>query len=92
MLNQNALGLVPRTAAETRQAPLEILVQIALDGAPGDISVSCDQVVGQIVALEPKDLDLALDTRVRVIVPVVSQSTPVVPRKNDRPHDRSTRC
>ena len=67
MLDQGAVGLMPGTAADTRQATFEVLVQVALDGAPGDIGVGGDLVVGQTVALEPENFHLALDAGVGVM-------------------------
>ena len=67
-----------------------VLVEVALDGAPGDVGVGGDLVVGQAVALQPEDLHLALDAGVGVVVPVVGQGLPVVRREGDDPHDGST--
>src|SRR5512147_1268740 len=83
---------MPPAAAQARQAALMILVEVALDGAPGDVGVGGDLVVTQAVALEPEDLHLALDAGVGVVVTVVGQSFPVVRREGDDPHDGSTRC
>ena len=91
VLDQGALGLMPAAATQARQAALEVLVEVALDGATGDVGVGGDVVVGQAVALEPEDLHLALDAGVGVMIPVVGQP-PVVCGEGDDPHDRSTRC
>ena len=90
VLDQGALGLMPAAAAQARQAAFEVLVEVALDGAPGDVGVGGDVVVVQSVALEPEDLHLALDAGVGVMVPVVGQGPPVVCGEGDDPHDRST--
>ena len=92
MLGQGALGLMPPTAAETRQTAFKVFLNASLDGAPGDIGVRGNRVVAQAVALEPEDLHLALDSGVGVMVPVVGQSPPVLRREGDRPHHRSTGC
>src|SRR5207302_1509568 len=55
VLVQGALGLMPVTLAQARQSALEILVEVALDGAAGDVGECGDPVVGQAVALEPED-------------------------------------
>ena len=73
-----ALGLVPAEAAEARQAALEVLVEVALDGAPGDVGVGGDLGVGQAVALQPEDFHLALDAGVGVVVAVVGEGPPIV--------------
>ena len=86
------VGLMPLTLTEARQAALEILVEVALDGAPGDVGVGGDLVVGQAVALEPEDLHLALDAGVGVVVAVVGQGFPVVLGEGDRAHDGPPRC
>jgi hypothetical protein len=39
VLGQGAVGLMPLTLTEARQPALEILVEVALDGAPGDVGV-----------------------------------------------------
>ena len=75
---------MPPAAAQVRQAALIILVEVALDGAPGDVGVGGDLVVSQAVALEPEDLHLALDAGVGVVVTVVGQGVPVVRREDAR--------
>ena len=83
-------GLMPAAAAKSRQTALDVLVEVALDGASGDIGVGGDLVVAQPVALEPEDLHLALDAGVGVMIPVVGQGPPIVRGEGDDPHDRST--
>ena len=83
VLGQGAVGVMPPAAAQVRQAALIILVEVALDGAPGDVGVGGDLVVSQAVALEPEDLHLALDAGVGVVVTVVGQGVPVVRREGD---------
>ena len=90
MLDQGALGLMPTEAAKLRQAALDVIVEVALDGAEGDIGVGCDVVVAQPMALQPEDFHLALDAGVGVIIPVVGQGPPIVWGEGDDPHDRST--
>ena len=90
VLGQGAVGVMPPAAAQVRQAALIILVEVALDGAPGDVGVGGDLVVSQAVALEPEDLHLALDAGVGVVVTVVGQGVPVVRREGDDPQDGST--
>ena len=90
VLGQGAVGVMPPAAAQVRQAALIILVEVALDGAPGDVGGGGDLVVSQAVALEPEDLHLALDAGVGVVVTVVGQGVPVVRREGDDPHDGST--
>ena len=86
-----APGLMPPAATEALQAAFEVLVEVALDGASGDVGVGGDPVMAQAVALEPEDLDLALDAGFGVMVAVVGQGSPVVRGEGDRPHDGSTR-
>jgi hypothetical protein len=81
VLGQGGVGVMPPAATQARQAALMILVEVALDGAPGDVGVGGDLVVVQAVALEPEDLHLALDAGVGVVVTVVGQSFPVVRRE-----------
>ena len=71
VFDQGASGMMARAATQVGQAPLEVLVQGALDAATGDISVGGDVVVAEAVALEPEHLHLALDPRVGVMVTVV---------------------
>ena len=78
MLDQGALGLMPAAAAQPRQAALDGLVEVALDGTEGDIGVGCDVVVVEPVALQPEDFHLALDAGVRMKIPVVGQGPPIV--------------
>ena len=92
VLGQDALGLMPRAAAQARQTTLQVLVKVALDGAAGDIGVGGNVIVVQSVTLQPEDLHLALDAGIRVVVPVVGEGTPVVRREGDRAHDGSARC
>ena len=79
--------MIARAATQARQAALEVLVEVALDGATGDVGVGGDVVVGQAVALEPEHLHLALDPGVGVMVTVVGQVPPVFCCEGDRPHD-----
>ena len=90
VLGQGAVGVMPPAAAQVRQAALIILVEVALDGAPGDVGVGGDLVVSQAVALQPEDLHLAPDAGVGVVVTVVGQGVPIVRREGDDPHDGST--
>ena len=88
---RSALGLMPPAAAQARQTAFTVLVEVALDGAPGDVGVGGDVVVGEAVALEPEDLHLALDAGVGVMEAVVGQGSPVFGSETDRPHDSPTR-
>ena len=92
VLGELALGLMPTALTQARQTALEVLVEVALDGASRDIGVGGNVIVVQSVALEPEDLHLALDAGVGVVVTVVNESFPVFHREGDRAHDRSTRC
>ena len=78
MLDQGALGLMPTEAAELRQAPLEVLVEVALDGAEGDIGVGGDVIVVQSMALQPEDFHLALDVGIGMMISVMGQGLPIV--------------
>ena len=61
VLDQGGPGLRTSAATETLQAPFEVFIEVALDGASGDVGVGADLVMAQSVALEPEDLELALD-------------------------------
>ena len=64
-------------ATEALQAPFEILIEVALDGASGDVGIGGDPVMAQAEALEPEDLDLALDAWVGVMEAVMGQGSSV---------------
>src|SRR5512135_3119725 len=90
VLGQGAVGGVPAAASQVGQASLQVLVEVALHGASGDIRVGGNPVMAQAMALEPEDLHLALDPGVGVMVPVVGQSLAVVGGEGDQAHDRPT--
>src|SRR3954469_4114302 len=71
VLDQGRPGCRPPAATEALQSAFEILIEVALDGASGHVGVDADLVVAQAVALEPEDLDLALDARFGVMEAVV---------------------
>ena len=87
MPGQDAPGLIP-VALAGRQAALDVLVDVALDGASRDTGQGRDPIVGQVVALEPEDLHLALDAGIGVMVAVVGQGLPHFRSEVDRSHDR----
>ena len=91
VLDQGALGLMPGAATQASQAAFTVLVEVALDGASGDIGVGGDVVMAEAVALEPEDLDLALDAGVGVMVSVVGQGSPVFVCEANWSHDGPTR-
>ena len=78
VLDQGALGLMPADAAQTRQATLDVLVEVSLNRAPGDVGVGRNVVVVQSVALQPEDFHFALDAGVRVKISIVGQGPPIV--------------
>ena len=92
VLDQGGPGLMPPAATEALQAAFEILIEVALDGASGDVGVGGDLVMAQAVALEPEDLDLALDAGFGVMVAVVGQGSPVVRGEDDGAHAKPNRC
>src|SRR5512144_3321906 len=49
VLGQGALGLMPLTLTQTLQSAREVLVEVTLDGASGDVGLGGDLVVGQAV-------------------------------------------
>src|SRR4051794_11780082 len=61
VLDQGAPWLMPGAEAQAIQATLTVLVEVALDGATGDIVECGDVVVPKAVALEPGDIHLTLD-------------------------------
>src|SRR5512135_680077 len=79
--------MMPLAATQSCQATFEILVQITLDGTPGDARVEGDLVVGYTEALQPEHFHLLLDTGIGVVIPVAGQSPTVIRRKGDRAHD-----
>src|SRR5512142_395960 len=83
---------MPAVAPEALQAAVEVFVEVALDGASRDIGVGGDLIMGQVVALEPENLHLALDPGVWMMIPVVGQGVPHFGGETDRPHDGSPRC
>ena len=91
MLDQGGPGLRLPAATEALQAPFEILVEVALDDASGDVGVGGDPVMGQAEALEPEDLDLALDAGLGVMVAIMGQGLAVVCGEDDVTHDKPRR-
>ena len=87
MFDQGASGMMAWAATQAGQAPLEVLVQVALHAATGDIGVGGDVVVAEAVALEPEHLPLPLDPRVGVMVTVVGQFLPVFCWEGEGAHD-----
>ena len=87
VFDQGASGMMAWAATQAGQAPLEVLVQVALDAATGDIGGGGDVVVAEAVALEPEDLHLPLDPRVGVMVTVVGQFLPVFCWEGEGAHD-----
>ena len=83
--------MMDRAATQAPQAAFQILVEAALDGASGDVGIGGDPVMGEAVALEPEDLDLALDAGLGVMVAEVGQDSPVVRREGEDPHDVAAR-
>src|SRR4051812_10989848 len=79
--------MMARAATQAGQAPLEVLVEVALDGTTGDIGVGGDVVVAEAVALEPEHLHLPLDPGVGVMVTVVGQVFPDFCWEGERSHD-----
>jgi hypothetical protein len=91
VLDQGGPGLMIPAATQAFQAPFEILIEVALDGAPGDVGVGGDPVMGEAVALESEDLDLALDARFGVMVAVMGQGLPVVLGEDEVAHGKPRR-
>src|SRR3954452_15412464 len=79
--------MLPRAASQARQAAVKELIDVALDGPPGHVSLGGDVVVVQPVALEPEDLHLALDPGVGVMVAVVGEVPQVFCCEGERAHD-----
>lgn len=89
---QVALGPVPAEASEPREASLEVVVEVALDGAAGHAGRGGDLVMLEAVALQPEDLHLALDVRVRVVVAVGGDRPEVFLREGELAHRRRPWC
>src|SRR4028118_268651 len=83
--------MLPATA-EAFQAPFAIQVQVALDGAKGDIGIGGDPAMGEAVTLEPEDLDPALDAGVGVMESQMGQGSPLIGREGESAHDVPTQC
>src|SRR5258708_2128901 len=79
--------MIPLAAPQSCQAPFEILVQIALDGTPGDARVEGDLAVWYTQALQPEHFHLLLDTGVGVVIPVAGRCPSVIRREGNRAHD-----
>ena len=91
ILDQGGPGLRLPAATEAFQAPFEMLIEVALDGASGDVGVGGDPVMAQAEALESENLDLALDAGFGVMVAVMGQGLPVVLGEDDVAHDKPRR-
>src|SRR3954447_1531215 len=61
-------------------------------GASSAKSMRRPWVMAQAVALEPEDLDLALDAGVRVMEAVIGQGSPVVRSEADGAHAEPNEC
>jgi hypothetical protein len=92
VLGQGALGMMPRGASQALQAPVAILVEVALRRTSGYARVVGDAVVGGAEALQPEDFHLPLDAGIGVMIAVVGQGAPVLLRESDRSHDGLPRC
>jgi hypothetical protein len=68
---------MPAAASQPRQAAITVFVEVALDGASGDVGEDGDVIVAEVVALEPEDLHLALNAGVGVMEPVVGQGSSI---------------
>jgi hypothetical protein len=62
----------PAEAANPVQAAFCELVEVALDGPGRDVGQFGDVRVGEALALQPQDFHLALDPRVRMVIPIVA--------------------
>lgn len=76
----------PVEAADLVEAAGEELVEVALYGTEGDAGQLGDAVVGQALTLEPEDLHLELNARVRVLEAVVADLLQDVVSKSERTH------
>ena len=85
-LDQRGPGTRPAAATEALQPAFEIFIEVALDGASRDIGIDGDPVMAQAVALEPEDLDLALDAGFGVMEALMGQGSPVVRGEGDGAH------
>jgi hypothetical protein len=88
-MDRQLVGLaLPGEAADTFQAAVGELVEVALDAAPGDIGQAGDVLVSGALAFEPQDLHLLLDTRMRMMVAVVADRVEVFGGKREVAHGR----
>ena len=86
VVGQGTAGTMPVAAAHLRQAPLQVVVEVAPDGAQGHTSQSGDLLVGQVVTFEPEDFHLALHVRMRMMIPLISNRFEVFGREGELTH------
>src|SRR5262245_40120883 len=89
MVDEGALRLDKTDFEGGGQAPLVVFVEVALDGATRKPGQTDDLCVRQGLALEPKDFQLLLDTRVRVGKPLFADGGQVVLGKGQVAHGRN---
>src|SRR5262249_8474365 len=69
-----------------------VFVEVALRRAQGNASEVGDLVVRQAVALQPQHFHLALDVRMRVVIPVGVYRFDVFVREGELAHGRRPWC
>src|SRR5262249_54108955 len=89
---QHRLGGTPLAAPEQRQSAFEGFVEGALRPAQADAGEVGDPPMGEAVTLPPQHFPLALDVRMRVVVPVVVYRLEVLDREGELAHRLSPWC
>jgi hypothetical protein len=88
-MGRQFVGLaLPREAADTLQATVGELVEVALDAPSRDVGQAGDVRVGEALAFEPQDLHLLLNARMRMTVAVVADRVAVFGGKRKVAHGR----
>jgi hypothetical protein len=83
---QLALGAVELDPPQGRQTAVEVLVEVALDGAAAEVGQAGDLGVRDAPALEPEDLHLLLDSGVGVVEPLAPQGGHILAGEGELPH------
>jgi hypothetical protein len=74
---------LPGQASDALQATSGERVEVALHAPPGDAGEGGDGLVGTTLTLEPQDLQLLLNTRMRVMVAFVADGIEVCGREGE---------
>jgi hypothetical protein len=81
-------GAPPRETAQTLQAAVGELVEIALDAAPRDSGQTGDVVVRESLTFEPQDLHLLLDARMGMVIAIMANGGEDVGSESECSHGK----